>query len=130
MSNIPANLKYSKTDEWVRVEGDEAYIGVSDYAQGELSDVVFVELPTLNVTLRANDPFGTVESVKAASDMHMPIGGTIIGVNSDLLDNTEWVNSDPYGKGWFIKIKPTNLEADLAALMDAAAYETFCSERG
>jgi len=129
MTSIPTNVKYSKTDEWVRVDGEEATIGITDYAQSALSDVVFVELPLLNLTLRANDPFGTVESVKAASDLQMPVGGTIIAVNTDLPDNTGWVNSDPYGKGWFIKIKPNNLQTDLANLMDADAYEAYCKER-
>ena len=126
--NFPADLKYTKTDEWIKVENGEGIIGVTDYAQDALSDVVFVELPQEGEAFKAGDAFGTVESVKAASDMHLPIGGTITATNKALEDTPETVNKDPYGGGWFIKIKPTDL-AELDKLMDAAAYEKYCAER-
>jgi glycine cleavage system H protein len=126
--NTPSNCKYTKTDEWVRVEGDEAVIGVTDYAQHALSDVVYVELPETGATYTADGMFGSVESVKAASDLHVPISGTVTAVNSELEGAPELVNQEPYGKGWFIRIKPTNL-GELDALMDAAAYEAYCDTR-
>lgn len=125
----PTDCRYAKSDEWVRVEGEEAVIGVSDYAQDALSDVVFVELPEVGATYEAGKSFGVVESVKAASDLNMPIGGTVIAVNSALEDTPELVNEDAFGAAWFIRIKPSNL-AELDALMDAAAYEAYCDERG
>jgi glycine cleavage system H protein len=125
---VPADLKYTRSDEWVKIENGVATIGVTDYAQDALSDVVYVELPQVGETLQAGDTFGTVESVKAASDMHTPIGGTITAVNNAIEDTPETVNKDPYGAGWFIKLQPSNL-AELDQLMDAAAYEKFCAER-
>ena len=115
------------TDEWVKVEGDEAVIGVSDYAQNALSDVVFVELPKVGENYDKGANFGTVESVKAASDMHMPIGGTITAINKVLEDEPEKVNSAPY-ESWFVRIKISN-KTELDSLMDAAAYEAFCQTR-
>ena len=128
MSNIPADLKYTRTDEWIKLDGGEALIGVTDYAQNALSDVVYVELPEVGAALKAGDTFGTVESVKAASDMHMPIGGTITAVNKELEGTPELVNQKPYDS-WFVKIKPTNT-GELDSLLDAAAYGKYCDERG
>lgn len=126
--NTPADLKYTSTDEWVRLDGSEAVIGVTDYAQDALSDIVYVELPSVGDSLKAGNSFGTVESVKAASDMHMPVGGTILAVNKALEDTPEKVNQDPYEEGWFIRIRPDSSD-ELSALMDAAAYEKYCEER-
>src|SRR4051812_5778613 len=104
--NTPSDLKYTRSDEWIKIENGEGTIGVTDYAQDALSDIVYVELPQVGDTLKAGESFGTVESVKAASDMTMPIGGTITAVNTDLEDTPEKVNQEPFGGGWFIKIKP------------------------
>jgi glycine cleavage system H protein len=128
-SNIPADLKYTRTDEWIRMDSSEATIGVTDYAQDALSDVVYVELPQVGESYKAGEAFGTVESVKAASDMHMPIGGTVTAVNSELENAPEKVNQSPYGDGWFIRIKPNN-PGELDSLLDAAAYGKYCEERG
>lgn len=127
--NIPADLKYARSDEWIRVEGAEAVIGISDYAQDQLSDIVFVELPKVGAKLEAGKSFGTVESVKAASDLNMPVGGEVIAINNLLEDAPEKVNAEPYGGAWLIRIKPTN-PGELDALMDAAAYTKYCEERG
>lgn len=126
--NIPTDLKYAKSDEWVRVEGDIATAGISDYAQTQLSDIVFVELPDVGTSLKQGESFGSVESVKAASDINMPLGGEITEVNEALADSPELVNQDPYGKAWMIKFKVTNA-GELAGLMDAAAYQKYCDER-
>ena len=126
--HFPAGLKYTRTDEWVKLDGDEALIGVTDYAQNALSDLVYVELPQVGDSLKAGERFGTVESVKAASDVSMPIGGTVVAVNSALEGTPEKVNQEPYDAGWFIRIKPGNT-AELEALLDAAAYEKHCTER-
>jgi glycine cleavage system H protein len=119
--NIPQDLKYSKDHEWVRREGDTAYVGITDFAQGELGDIVFVEIETEGETLAAHDVFGSVEAVKTVSDLFMPLAGTVLEVNPKLNDNPEVVNTDPYGDGWMIKIKITN-ESDMDGLLDAAAY--------
>src|SRR5438128_2479562 len=116
-SNIPADLKYTRTDEWVKMDGGEAVVGVTDYARNALSDVVFVELPQVGESFNAGDTFGTVESVKAASDMHMPLGGTVTAVNQALEDTPEKVNQSPYDDGWFVHIKPSN-PAELNSLLD------------
>jgi glycine cleavage system H protein len=128
-SNTPADLKYAKTDEWVKIDGNEAVIGITDYAQNALSDVVYVELPLVGDTFKAGERFGTVESVKAASDVNAPIGGTVTAVNKDIENTPETINKDPYGAGWFIRIKPANL-VELDSLLDAAAYEQYSEERG
>jgi glycine cleavage system H protein len=128
-SNIPADLKYTRTDEWIKLDGGEAIIGVTDYAQNALSDIVYVELPQVGDSFKAGDSFGTVESVKAASDMHMPVGGTVTAINTGLEDAPEKVNQSPYGDGWFVRIRPGN-PGELDSLMDAAAYEKYCDERG
>ncbi|GAB4272952.1 MAG: glycine cleavage system protein GcvH [Candidatus Promineifilaceae bacterium] len=126
--NIPADLLYTKEDEWVRVEGDEGVIGITDYAQDSLSDIVYVELPGEGDTLNAGDSFGVVESVKAAADLYMPISGEILAVNEDIIDTPELVNEDPYGKAWMIRVKITN-PSELDGLMDAEAYQKYCEER-
>ena len=125
---IPADVKYTKNDEWVRIEGDTATIGISDFAQDALNDIVYLELPDVGAAIEQGKAFGVVESVKAASDLYMPIGGTVTEVNKPLVDEPETINTDPYGKGWMIKIKVKNAsEAD--SLMDSAAYEAFCADR-
>jgi glycine cleavage system H protein len=126
--HIPADRKYTRTDEWVKLDGDEAVIGVTDYAQNALSDMVYVELPQVGDSLKAGEHLGTVESVKAVSDVSMPIGGTVIAVNAELESAPEKVNQEPYGAGWIIRIKPANT-AEMDALLDAAAYERYCAER-
>lgn len=120
--NIPAELKYTKDHEWVRLEGDEAYIGVTDYAQGELGDVVFIEIETEGEELGKEEVFGTIEAVKTVSDLFMPVAGTVLEVNPALEDTPDVVNKDPYGDGWLIKIKVAEV-SELGELLDAAAYE-------
>lgn len=119
--NIPANLKYSKDHEWVLVEGDIATIGITDFAQGQLGDIVFVDIQTEGETLNEGDVFGAIEAVKTVADGLMPVSGEIVEINTDLEGAPESVNKDPYGKGWMIKVKLTN-PAEVDALMDAAAY--------
>ncbi len=126
--NIPSDLKYAKSDEWVRVEGGTATAGLTDYAQTQLSDIVFVELPSVGATLKQGESFASVESVKAASDVYLPIGGEITAVNETLADSPELVNQDPYGKAWMVKFKVAD-PGELGGLMDAAAYEKYCEER-
>ena len=126
--NIPNDLKYTQSDEWVRVEGSTATTGISDYAQGQLSDIVYVELPLIGAALKQGEPWGSVESVKAAADVNLPIGGTVTAVNEALKEKPEVVNSDPYGAGWMVKFTIASA-GELTGLMDAAAYETYCSER-
>ncbi|HOP04313.1 MAG TPA: glycine cleavage system protein GcvH [Tenuifilaceae bacterium] len=106
--NVPTNLKYTKDHEWIRVEGDEAVVGVTDFAQGQLGDVVFIEIETLGETIEKEEVFGTIEAVKTVSDMFMPVSGEIIAVNESLADAPETVNKDPYGEGWMVKIKITD----------------------
>jgi glycine cleavage system H protein len=106
--NVPENLLYTKDHEWLRVEGDTAYAGVTDFAQGELGDIVFIEIETLGETLEKEEVFGTIEAVKTVSDMFMPVSGEILEVNPALEDTPDVVNKDPYGKGWMVKIKITN----------------------
>ncbi|MFQ3535823.1 MAG: glycine cleavage system protein GcvH [Aggregatilineales bacterium] len=125
----PAECRYTKSDEWVRLEGAEAVVGITDYAQDALSDIVFIELPSVGTTLKAGQAFGTVESVKAASDLNMPLSGEIIAVNSALTDSPDKINADPFGEAWLIRIKPSQL-AELDGLMDAEAYLQYCEERG
>ncbi|HRQ38266.1 MAG TPA: glycine cleavage system protein GcvH [Chloroflexota bacterium] len=128
MSKIPANYRYSNDDEWVRVEGDEVVIGITDHAQDSLSDIVYLQLPDVGDTFGAGDAFGVVESVKAAADLLMPIGGEVTAVNTPLIDTPELVNSDPYGDAWMIRVRPDSM-ADVDALMDAPAYEKFLADR-
>ena len=122
--NIPTNLKYTKDHEWIRLEGDNAYIGITDYAQHELSDIVFVDVDTLDETLEAEETFGTIEAVKTSSEMFMPVGGKVIEFNEELADAPEKVNKDPYGEGWIIKVEVTNA-AEMDALLDAEAYKAL-----
>jgi glycine cleavage system H protein len=122
--NIPANLKYTKDHEWVSVEGDVATIGITDFAQGELGDIVYVEIETVGETMDQEEVFGSVEAVKTVSDLFMPVSGEIIEFNSGLESNPEAVNKDPYGDGWMIKVKLSN-PSDLEGLLDAAGYEAL-----
>jgi glycine cleavage system H protein len=119
--------KYAKSHEWLRMEGDLAVVGVSDYAQHLLSDVVYVELPEIGDRLTQGDSMGTVESVKAAEDAYAPVSGEVVEVNADLESNPEWINSDPYGKAWMAKVSPSQLD-ELESLMDAAAYQKFVQD--
>ena len=120
--NFPAELKYTKDHEWVRIDGDVATIGITDFAQGELGDIVFVEIETKGQTLDAHAVFGTVEAVKTVSDLFMPLTGTILEVNDALANDPASVNNDPYNGGWMIKVQLA-AGADLSHLMDAAAYQ-------
>ncbi|MDF7812901.1 glycine cleavage system protein GcvH [Hymenobacter sp. YC55] len=119
--NLPANLKYTKEHEWIRVEGDVAYIGITDHAQKELGDIVYVDIDTLDKEVAQDEVFGTVEAVKTVSDLFSPISGTVLEVNSHLEGNPEAVNSDPYGDGWMVKIAVAN-PAELDGLLSAEAY--------
>ncbi len=119
--HIPENLKYSKDHEWIKVEGEEALIGVTDFAQKELGDIVFVEVETIDETLEKDEVFGTVEAVKTVSDLLLPISGTILELNDKLEDTPELINKDPYGEGWVVKIKMSD-PAELDDLLDASAY--------
>ncbi|MDZ7742344.1 MAG: glycine cleavage system protein GcvH [Bacteroidota bacterium] len=120
--NIPENLKFTKDHEWIKVEGDEAYIGITDYAQNELGDIVFVEVETEGETLDKEEAFGTIEAVKTVSDMFMPVGGEILEFNEELEDSPEIINTDPYGKGWIVKIKLTNQD-ELDELLSSTQYK-------
>ena len=122
--NFPENLKYTKDHEWVLVDGDTGTVGITDYAQGELGDVVFVELPAIGRSVKQGESFGTIEAVKAVSDMYAPISGSVAEVNKELEKTPEIVNKDPYGKGWMVKIKVSN-PADLSSLINAAAYKAL-----
>ena len=122
--NFPAELKYTKDHEWVRIEGDIATVGVTDFAQSELGDIVFVEIETQGESLEEHAIFGTVEAVKTVSDLFMPVSGMVVEVNAGLEADPADVNNDPYGNGWMIKVKLSE-GADLSSLMDAAAYEAL-----
>jgi len=124
MANIPDDLQYTKDHEWVRVEGDVAVVGITDYAQDSLGDVVYVELPKPGDDVTANDPFGSVESVKAVSEMFSPVSGTVAAVNEALADESDKVNKDPYGEGWMIRVKLSN-RGEVDSLLTAAEYEDF-----
>lgn len=126
--NIPADLKYTKNDDWVRVEGLAATAGITDYAQEQLSDIVYVELPAADDAFKQDERYGTVESVKAASDLYMPLSGAVTAINEMLSSQPEIVNKDPYGDGWTVKFTLAN-PAELDKLMDAAAYEKYCQDR-
>jgi glycine cleavage system H protein len=127
--DIPAELRYSEHDEWIRVDGDETVTGISDYAQDQLSDIVYVELPEVGDHFEQGEPYGVVESVKAASDLNMPIAGEITAANTDLEDTPEIVNQAPYGAGWLIRIRPDRM-GDVDTLMDAEAYRARIEEQG
>ena len=122
--NIPEALRYTRDHEWVKIEGDEALVGITDFAQGELGDIVYVEVESLDETLEAETVFGTVEAVKTVSDLFMPLAGEVIAFNEELEDTPELVNEDPYGKGWMIKIKLSN-PAEVENLLDAQAYSSL-----
>ncbi len=124
--NVPAELRYSKSDEWVRVEGDELVIGITDFAQDKLGDIVYIELPQVGAIITPSGSFGVIESVKASSDLYAPVGGEVVAVNSDLDASQEPINRDPYGEGWLIRVRPSGEEEEL---MDAAGYAAFCEER-
>lgn len=121
--NLPKELKYTAEHEWVKVDGDIATIGITDFAQSELGDVVYVEVETLDEELDKDEVFGTVEAVKTVSDLHMPVSGTVVEFNEDLEDEPESVNSDPYGAGWMIKVKMSD-PSELDDLMSAEEYES------
>ncbi|MEH6307348.1 glycine cleavage system protein GcvH [Olivibacter sp. CPCC 100613] len=120
--NFPAELKYTKDHEWIRVEGDEATIGITEFAQRELGDIVFIEIPTVGEEVTANEVFGTVEAVKTVSDLYMPVTSTVVSVNETLDGSPELVNNDPYGEGWIIKVKIDN-NTGLDGLLSAEAYQ-------
>ncbi|MEX0986668.1 MAG: glycine cleavage system protein GcvH [Bacteroidales bacterium] len=122
--NVPANLKYTKDHEWILIEGDTATVGVTDFAQGELGDVVFVEIETEGETLGQGDTFGTIEAVKTVSDLFMPVGGEIAEVNDKLEESPDLVNSDPYGDGWMVKIKLSDA-SEAEGLMSADEYKAL-----
>ena len=120
--NIPAELKYSKDHEWIRLEGETAYVGITDFAQHELGDIVFVDIDTVDETLEADETFGTIEAVKTSSDLLMPVAGTVVEFNEALADAPETVNNDPYGEGWIIKVQVSD-PSELEGLLDAEAYK-------
>jgi glycine cleavage system H protein len=124
--SVPGDLQYTKSHEWVRTEGETATIGITDHAQDELGDVVFVELPDEGATFDAGDSFGTVESVKAVSDLYTPVGGEVVEVNSALNDAPEKINEDPYGEGWMVRIRPGD-PSEREALLDVARYRELLS---
>lgn len=125
--NFPDNLHYSKDHEWVEVDGSRARIGITDYAQESLGDIVFVELPQVGDELAAGDSFGVVESVKSASDVYAPVGGRVVAVNEALLDAPQDINADPYGKGWMIELELSD-PGEVESLMDAGAYRELVKE--
>ncbi len=120
--NVPADLLYTKDHEWLRIEGDFAFVGVTDFAQGELGDIVFLEIDTVGETLKKEEVFGTIEAVKTVSDMFMPVGGEILEVNPDLEESPDLVNKDPYGKGWMIRIKISD-PSETKTLLSAEKYQ-------
>jgi glycine cleavage system H protein len=122
--NVPVNLWYSKDHEWLRVEGEFGYVGITDFAQGELGDIVFIEIETLGETLEKEEVFGTIEAVKTVSDMFMPVSGEIMEINPALDDSPEIVNKDPYGKGWMVKIRISNT-SEVNDLLTAEKYSTL-----
>jgi glycine cleavage system H protein len=124
---FPGTLRYTKDHEWIKIEGNTATIGITDFAQRELGDIVFVDIDSVGKPLAANEIFGTVEAVKTVSDLYLPVGGTVTEVNPALEANPESVNSDPYGNGWMVKMEVDN-PAEVAALLDAAAYTQLVGE--
>ena len=125
--NFPSNVKYTKEHEWIRQEGDVAYVGITDYAQEQLGDIVFVDIQTEGETLEAGEAFGTIEVVKTISDLFIPVAGEVLEQNAALADQPELVNQDPYGEGWLIKIKPS-ADADFDSLLDAEADKALVNE--
>lgn len=125
--NFPTNVKYTNEHEWIRLDGEEAYVGITDYAQDQLGDIVFVDITTEGETLDKGEVFGTIEVVKTVSDLFLPIGGEVLEVNPGLEEHPELVNQDPYGKGWLVKIKPTD-PSEMDSLLDAEAYKRLINE--
>lgn len=125
--NFPNDVKYTKEHEWIRLEGDVAYAGITDYAQEQLGDIVFVDIQTVGETLAADEVFGTIEVVKTISDLFLPVAGEVLEQNETLEEQPELVNKDPYGEGWLIKIKPA-ADADFDSLLDAEAYKTLIND--
>ncbi|NLF65148.1 MAG: glycine cleavage system protein GcvH [Chloroflexi bacterium] len=128
MTKINDDLLYTRDDEWVRVEGEEAVVGISDYAQNSLSDIVYLELPSVGDRFGKGDSFGVVESVKAAADLYMPVSGEVIAVNEALVDRPELVNEDPYGEAWMVRVRLDD-SSELDELMDADAYRVYNEDR-
>lgn len=122
--NAPENLKYTKDHEWIKIEGNEAFVGVTEFAQGELGDIVFVEVETVGENLAKEEPFGTIEAVKTVSDVFMPVSGEVLEFNSKLESNPELINKDPYGEGWLIKVKINNLE-ETNSLLNSDDYKSL-----
>ncbi|MFC0469683.1 glycine cleavage system protein GcvH [Halalkalibacter kiskunsagensis] len=127
MSNLPKELKYSEEHEWVKVEGEKVRIGITDFAQSELGDIVFVELPEVGDEIEADEPFGSVESVKTVSELYAPVSGKVVEVNEDLDDSPEFVNESPYEKAWMIVVEPSD-SSEVDNLMSAEKYEDMISE--
>ncbi|MDR0892972.1 MAG: glycine cleavage system protein GcvH [Mediterranea sp.] len=125
--NFPQDLKYTNEHEWIRLDGDTAYVGITDYAQQQLGDIVFVDIPSVGDTLEAGDTFGTIEVVKTISDLFLPVAGEVLEQNEALADQPELVNKDPYGEGWLVKMKPADI-GDLDDLLDAETYKGVISE--
>jgi glycine cleavage system H protein len=125
--NVPQNLLYTKDHEWVRLEGDTAVVGITDFAQGELGDVVFVQLPDKGKTVKQGESLGTIEAVKAVADIYSPVSGQVVEANASLNDKPETMNQDPYASGWVAKIKVSNIAAEKASLLDPAAYAKLIS---
>ncbi len=128
--NIPDELRYTKEHEWARLEDGLCVVGITDYAQGELGDIVYVELPEPGAQVEAMGEFGVVESVKTASDLYAPLAGEVVAVNEALADSPELVNDSPYEEGWMLKLRPTNLDEDWPTLLDAAGYAAVLAESG
>lgn len=124
--NVPSEYKYYKEHEYVKMEGDIVVIGITDFAQNNLHEITYVELAEVGTTLKFGEEIGLVESMKASNELYTPIAGEIVEVNADLEDSPELINEDPYGKGWMIKVKPSNLQGDLDTLMSADEYKEFC----
>ncbi|GAV23357.1 glycine cleavage system protein GcvH [Carboxydothermus pertinax] len=129
MSNVPKDLKYSREHEWIKVDGNIGIVGITDFAQKSLGDIVFIELPGVGDEITAGDTFGVVESVKAASDLYAPVSGKVLEVNEEVIDSPQLVNEDPYGKGWMIKVEISN-EAELEELLSPEDYEKLLEEEG
>ncbi len=127
MANVPKDLLYTKEHEWARVEGDVVTVGITDYAQSQLSDIVYVELPEVGTQVQAMEPFGTVEAVKAVSDLYSPVSGEVVAINERLADEPDLVNKDPYGEGWMIRVKLSNPE-ELKNLLSPEEYEKLIEE--
>ena len=126
--NYPENLKYTNDHEWIRLEGETAYVGITDYAQSELGEIVYVDVTTVGETVGKEETFGTIEAVKTVSDLFMPVGGEVIEVNAELEEQPELVNQDPYGKGWIIKVNISD-PAELDSLLSAAEYEQLIAKK-